>query len=269
MHGISPQHISRIWQHDANYWLTMSRATPRDGYVLYTNPALPSRYDPNHAGYFRITDDADAAVAVTEIIAFYDALGCDSVAYLDHMATPVTLTTLLTQHGFVAMHDWGDVDLLVLESFHPPPTDPRITIQRVASVHDIDAWSRLDTPTPDDNAGIMLTLRRTEVSHPAVCGYLALIDGVAAGRCLTYTENHVSRIEAVFVAEAFRRRGVARQLVAHAIASVVPHSEIVYLFAIRHAPAYTLYHTLGMQVCVENAVTTFVRTSAIDTDKYK
>ena len=92
-------HIERIWQHDTLYWHTMSRATPRQGYVLFTNPALPQRYDPNHAGYFRLQSDAQAQDAIRDIIAFYDALGFDSVAYVDHCATPTTLAHLLMQHG--------------------------------------------------------------------------------------------------------------------------------------------------------------------------
>lgn len=253
-------HIERIWQHDSQYWHTISRSTPRHGYTLYTNPTLVGRYDPNHAGYFRLQTDREAVHAIQDIIAFYDALGLDSVAYVDHCATPPSLATLLAQHGFVARLEWGVTDLMVLGTFMPPAPDTRITVSQVTSPHDIHAWATIDgNIDPHSPADIMYALRREEVSHPDVCGYIATIDGVAAGRCLRFAKDGVCRIEAVFVAEAFRRRGVARQLVAHAIAESLAHNQIIYLFADHDYHAATLYHTLGMRSLVHHATVTHVR----------
>ena len=70
--------LDAIWQHDHHYWGTFSRITPRNGYAIYTNPSLPGRYDPNHAGIMRLTaHDVDAVI--TDVIHFFDAQGMDSV----------------------------------------------------------------------------------------------------------------------------------------------------------------------------------------------
>lgn len=258
-HTGAPVDIADIWLHDSHYWQTMSRVTPRHGYELYTNPVLVSRYDPNHAGYIRCISHTTANVAIRDIVAFFDALGFDSVVYLDHAATPDTLPTLLSTHGFRAMTEWGIVDLLVLDRFHAPAPHARIQVTRVADAADVHTWALLDEPTPHSPAEIMYALRREEVSHPDVCGYLAWIDGVAAGRCLTYTEGGITRVESVFVAENLRRQGVARRLVAQAVADAMAHSRIVYLFALHDSYAQTLYYSLGLQTVVHNAVTTYVR----------
>ncbi len=252
-------HIERIWQHDTLYWHTMSRATPRQGYVLFTNPALPQRYDPNHAGYFRLQSDAQAQDAIRDIIAFYDALGFDSVAYVDHCATPTTLAHLLMQHGFVPRIEWGITDLLVLDRFLPPAHNPRITVNAVISEQDKHEWAMLNEPNPHSSPAVMYALGREEIANSSVCGYLARIDGIVAGRCLRYTDAGISRIEAVFVAEHLRRHGVARQLVAQAIADATTQSELVYLFAIHDYHAATLYQSLGMRTYVHDATVTYVR----------
>lgn len=251
--------IERIWQHDSLYWHTMSRVTPRQGYMLYTNPALPTRYDPNHAGYFRLHSETDATDAIRDIIAFYDALGFESVAYVDHCATPATLRRLLENQGFVPRIEWGITDLMILDELVKPAPNPRITVYQVTTESDKHAWAMLNEPNPHSSPAVMYALGREEIAHPTVCGYLARIDGVVAGRCLRYTEGGVSRIEAVYVAEHLRRHGVARQLVAYALAEAVTQSDLVYLFAQHDYHAATLYQSLGMRIIVHDATLTYVR----------
>jgi hypothetical protein len=79
--------LDAIWQHDHHYWEHSSRITPRDGYAIYTNPSLPGRYDPNHAGLMRLNSLHVNAV-ITDIIHFLMPSGTMSVVYLDHLATP-------------------------------------------------------------------------------------------------------------------------------------------------------------------------------------
>ena len=129
----------------------------------------------------------------------------------------------------------------------------------VISEQDAHEWAMLNEPNPHSSPAVMYALGREEIASPSVCGYLARIDGIVAGRCLRYTDAGISRIEAVFVAEHLRRHGVARQLVAQAIADATIHSELVYLFATYDYHAAILYQSLGMRTHVHNATVTYVR----------
>ncbi len=248
-----------IWQHDSAYWQTISKQTVRDGYVLYTNPALPTRYDPNHAGLFRLQSEQEATHAITDIIAFYEALGCDSVVYLDSYATPSTFPQLLTSHGFTARYDWGITDLLILDAPVPVTATSRIDVVRVSTDEQRIQWASLEEATPHSTSSEMYALRREELRDSAVQGYIAYLDGVPAGRCLTFTHNNICRIESVFVTAPLRRQGVAKHLVSHAVAHAHLQAETVYLFAIHDYHAITLYHALGFHTVMHNVTMTYVR----------
>jgi GNAT superfamily N-acetyltransferase len=249
--------LASIWQHDHYYWGTFSRITPRDGYAIYTNPSLPGRYDPNHAGFMRL-DAPNVDAVITDVIHFFDALGMDSVVYLDHLATPTTLPASLVQHGFVAMTDWGIIDLMIHQHVIPTPA-PHITVTSALEAIDFATWANLTEPDAHSSAEIMYQLRYQEVSASDVTGYIAWDDGQPAGRCVTYSRNGITRIESVFVAPQSRRRGVARAMVTHAINDSRARGDVVYLFAHHASHAQTLYTSLGMQCVASNAVLTYVR----------
>lgn len=254
--------LDAIWQHDHHYWGTFSRITPRNGYAIYTNPRLLGRYDPNHAGIMRLAaHDVDAVL--TDVIHFFDALGMASVVYLDHLATPATLAASLAQHGFVAMSDWGIIDLMVHQQALPTPA-PHIVVTSALDAGDFATWASLSEPDPYSSAEIMYQLRYQEVSAGDVTGYIAWYTGQPAGRCVTYSHNGITRIESVFVLPQFRRCGVARALVAYAIGASRARGDVVYLFAYHASHAQTLYTSLGMQSVVHDAVVTYVRPYADD-----
>ncbi len=249
--------LDAIWQHDHHYWGTFSRITPRNGYAIYTNPSLPGRYDPNHAGIMRLTaHDVDAVI--TDVIHFFDALGMDSVVYLDHLATPTSLAASLTQHGFVAMTEWGIIDMMIHQHAMLTPAS-QIVVTSALEATDFATWANLTEPDTHSSADIMYQLRYQEVSASDVTGYIAWDDGQPAGRCVTYSRDGITRIESVFVAPQSRRRGVARAMVAHAISDSRARGDVVYLFAHHDSHAQTLYTSLGMQSVVHDAVVTYVR----------
>ena len=255
-------HYHHIWQHDSAYWQTISKQTIRDGYILYTNPQLPTRYDPNHAGMFRMQHINDAINAIDDVIAFYEALGCDSVVYLDNYATPDALADTLIQRGFTAMAEWGITDLLVLAQPVYAAHNPRISVMPVSTHDQRLQWASLEDTNPHSPAAEMHALRMEELRDPAVQGYIAYLDGQPAGRCLTFIHDNICRIEAVFVAEEKRRQGVAKQLVGQAIADVYGKVDTVYLFAIHDYHAITLYQALGFRTVMHNVTMTYVRPRA-------
>lgn len=249
--------IEAIWEHDHHYWGTFSRITARSGYAFYTNPSLPGRYDPNHAGFMRL-DPGNVDAVISDVVHFFDALGMDSVVYLDHKAAPPSLTAVLAHHGFAAMTDWGVVDLMVHQGGLPTP-DAHIMVTSALDATDFATWANLGETDLHSSTEIMYALRYQEVSANDVTGYIAWNEGEPAGRCITYSRAGITRIESVFVAPKSRRVGVARAMVSHAIVASRPRGEVVYLFAHQASHAQTLYASLGLHTVVNNAVVTYVR----------
>ena len=105
----------------------------------------------------------DVDAVITDVIHFFDALGMDSVVYLDHRATPTTLAASLVQHGFVAMTDWGITDLMVHQHEIPIPS-PHIVVTSALEETDFATWANLSEPDPYSTAEIMYQLRYQEVS---------------------------------------------------------------------------------------------------------
>lgn len=250
--------LADFWHHDSLYWSTVARVSPRDGFMLYTNPTVPGRYDPNHAGYIRLPD-GDHHATITDIIHFFSAIDMDAVVYLDHLSTPSDFADQLRQHGFSDRRDWGVVDLMVQTSPPPPLTpSPRIQVTSTLTKDEHTTWSLIDEPDVHSPPAIMQSLRYQEVSAPEVTGFIATLDGRPVGRCLTYCNNGIGRVEAVFVHENARRQGVARHMVDTAIRHVLSQHCTPYLFAIAGNHAQQLYASLGMQVRAHDVSMTFV-----------
>jgi ribosomal protein S18 acetylase RimI-like enzyme len=248
--------IHRIWQHDAEYFGTMSQLTVLDGYVRYANPGLIGRYDPNHVGLLRMRSDETAA-HIEQIIASFDALQFDSVVYLDRMHRPDSLQDALRAAGFVPMLDWGQYDLMAVCGAVLPA--PPCVLTHPESLPEFRTWASLNGVDAFSDAETMLALRITACSSPAVTPTIIWCDDAPAGRCLTYTHDGIGRIESVYVDPLFRRRGLARAMVAAVAADIVAAGAIPYLFAEHSGDAQRMYQAIGFETLLENAVTTWVR----------
>ena len=249
--------IHRIWQHDAEYFGTMSQLTALDGYVLYANPGLAGRYDPNHVGLLRFGSD-DTAAQIERLVAHFDALRFDSVVYLDRMHRPHTLHDALHAAGFRPMLAWGQYDLMaVCDAVLPAPTACVLT--HPSSLPEFRTWASLDGVDAFSDADTMMALRITECSSPAVSPTIIWCDDAPAGRCLTYIHDGIGRIEGVYVDPLFRRRGLARAMVSAVAADIVATGAIPYLFAEHTGDAQRIYQSIGFETLLENAVTTWVR----------
>ena len=248
--------IHRIWQHDAEYFGTMSQLTTCNGYVLYTNPGLAGRYDPNHVGLLRFGND-ETVSQIEQIIASFDALQFDSVVYLDRMHRPDSLQDALRAAGFVPMLDWGQYDLMAVCGAVLPA--PPCVLTHPESLPEFRTWASLNGVDAFSDAETMLALRITECSSPAVTPTIIWCDDAPAGRCLSYTHDGIGRIESVYVDPLFRRRGLARSMVTAVAADIVATGAIPYLFAEHSGDAQRMYQAIGFETLLENAVTTWVR----------
>jgi GNAT superfamily N-acetyltransferase len=249
--------IHRIWQHDAEYFGTMSQLTALDGYVRYTNPGLAGRYDPNHVGLLRFGRDETVA-QIERIIAHFDGLRFDSVVYLDRMHRPDTLHDALHAAGFRPKLEWGQYDLMAVCGAVQPAPAPCV-LTHPSSLPEFRTWASMDGVDAFSNAETMLALRITECSSPAVTPTIIWWDDAPAGRCLTYIQDGIGRIEGVYVDPLFRRRGLARAMVAAVAADIIATGAIPYLFAEHSGDAQRMYQSIGFETLLENATTTWVR----------
>jgi ribosomal protein S18 acetylase RimI-like enzyme len=249
--------IDAIWQHDHAYFGTISRITPRDGYVIYTNPALTNRSDPNHAGLFRM-HEAHVQSALEDIEHFFYSLDMDAVVYLDAHASPASLAAALQSAGFIKKSEWGSTDLMIQQAAIPAP-DPAIKIEVALNHDDFLRWCSVKQPdafSPDD---VMHKLHYQTVSAPGVNGYMAMVDDRPVARCVTYVHQGLGRVESVFVEEAYRRRGIAQALVGHALRDIEAQGATGYLLAVHEEPALALYHKLGLRTILTEAVYPYVK----------
>jgi ribosomal protein S18 acetylase RimI-like enzyme len=249
--------IHRIWQHDAEYFGTMSQLTTCDGYVLYTNPGLAGRYDPNHVGLLRFGND-ETVSQIERIIAHFDGLQLDSVIYLDRMHRPDTLHDALHAAGFRPKLEWGQYDLMAVCGAVQPAPAPCV-LTHPSSLPEFRTWASLDGVDAFSDADTMKALRITECSSPAVIPTILWCDDAPAGRCLAYIYDGIGRIEGVYVDPLFRRRGLARAMVAAVAADIVAAGAIPYLFAEHSGNAQRMYQAIGFETLLENAATTWVR----------
>lgn len=249
--------IHRIWHHDTEYFGTMSQLTARDGYMLYTNPGLAGRYDPNHVGLLRFGSDKTVAL-IERIIAHFDGLQFDSVVYLDRMHRPDTLPDALRAAGFRPKLEWGQYDLMAVCGLVQPAPAPGV-LTHPSSLSEFRTWASLDGVDAFSDADTMKALRITECSSPAVIPTIIWCDDAPAGRCLAYIRDGIGRIEGVYVDPLFRRRGLARAMVAAVAADIVATGAIPYLFAEHAGGAQRMYQAVGFETLLENAVTTWVR----------
>ncbi len=249
--------LEAIWQHDHEYFGTVSRITPRDGYVIYTNPSLANRYDPNHAGLFRLRDD-QVSSAIEEIEHFFYSLDMDAVVYLDAHATPTSLDHALQAAGFVKKTDWGSSDLM-LQRAEIPALDPLIHVEVALDHADFVRWCQVNQPDQYSPDELMYKLHYQTVSAPGVNGYMAIVDNRPVARCVSYISNGLGRVESVFVEESYRRRGIAHALVGKALTDIAAQGALGYLFAVHEEPALALYHKLGLRTVLTEAVYPYVK----------
>ena len=249
--------IHRIWQNDAEYFGTLGLMVRHEGYILYHNPGLPGRYDPNHAGMMRLPE-AETAAELQRIISHFDALQMDSVVYLDAMHRPRGLAAALEAAGFHPMVAWGQYDLMAVRG-NVADGAREVVVTHPTNHAEYAQWAALSEPDPYSDATTIHALRMTECSSPAVVPTIVWCDGVPAGRCVSFVQDGVGRVECVYVAPEFRRRGLARGMVAQVTRDICVTGAVPYLFAAHGEGAQRIYQSIGYETLQHEAVMTYVR----------
>ena len=251
--------LNRILRHEADYWTTLAQAEARAGYVLFHNPDLALRLDPNHAAVFRAPAGTGAAL-VAEIIAYYRALGLPPAAYVDALATPPDLPEHLLAAGFHELGGslFGPTDLLV----YIGPDRERAQdapVEIVATQEGRDAWASITHEDAEGERLALLTrLHLAEVADPRVTPFLARVDGRPAARCLLFSHGGLGRVECVRTLSQYRGRGLAAAVVRAAVrASLAAGDGLTYLYAEQGGAAQRLYQRLGFRTVAAGVMRSF------------
>lgn len=253
--------LQRLLHHEDCYWTTVSQAEARGGWTLFHNPMLPTRYDPNHAGAFH-APDADAAAIVAEVIAFYTTRGLVPVAYVDRLSQPADLAAQLEAAGFRNMSTaeaFGVADLLLYVGPDAgQPAEHAVQIAQTAA--DREAWASIMDESAADPAQreLFRRLHLAEISDARVVAYLSLMDGIPAARCLSFSQNGITRIETVRTALPYRGRGLAATVVRRAAVDALARGDLVHLYAEQGGDAQRLYERLGFRTIARDVVRSYV-----------
>lgn len=192
------------------------------------NPGCGRIYDANHATAIR----AGTEVEIAEVLRRADELFSE----IDHRTFKVDPRTPTGFEGRLLLDGYtGSAELqLLLEGdldARPPAIDTAtVDIRTVASDADWDAVARLTRLDHEEEAqkanrepvapvvtAQMVATKR--VKAPDLTFFLASIDGVDCAFFSSWPgANGVGKVEDLFTVPAFRRRGVATALIAHAVA---------------------------------------------------
>ena len=113
----------------------------------------------------------------------------------------------------------------------------------------VTTWAGKREPTGAVEWEILNEL--TRVPTPYLAAWVTYIDGTAAG-CVLAVEGPAGMIELsrLFVRPEYRRRGVARSLVARLVDWVGSRSAVYLFVQTKRKPAISLYRKFGFMECV-------------------
>jgi ribosomal protein S18 acetylase RimI-like enzyme len=225
--------------HDAG----ASRRVEWDGGVAYFNDELPLVWDVNFARMDRDADDVPATIDRLQagqahrkvLIEDPGLLECHAPALIERGYTRRGLVAMARQPGGVLDPDVRELPYEVVRPFR-------------FEVH----MEQLSPPNPDvaDQVGrvhdrtVPLTGERWLVIH---------VDGEPAGHCIVYSHEGLAQVEDVGVLKRFRRRGLARRLIDHALELVAADHDAVMIIAESDDWPGGFYRRLGFELVEERA----------------
>jgi RimJ/RimL family protein N-acetyltransferase len=159
-----------------------------------------------------------------------------------------------TASGFRA-HGWTVVPHLIMALTRAPDRRVDTSIVREVSFEELTAARREVTvgePWGDDEISALLDdAKRLIMRAVPTRFFAALADGDIAAYCEVRSDGTVAQVEDVNTLPRFRRRGLGRAVVQHAVDEARATSEIVYLEALAEDWPRELYAKLGFDVVGE------------------
>jgi ribosomal protein S18 acetylase RimI-like enzyme len=214
-----------------------SRREEWAGGVAYFNDELPLVWDVNFARLDRGTDGIAARIDALQAGQAHRKVLIEDADLLERHAAALTERGY-TRRGLVAMarEPGGRLD----------PDVREVPYEEVKPFRFAVHMEQLTPPNPEvaDQVGrvhdrtVPLTGERWLVIH---------VDGEPAGHCIVYSHDGLAQIEDVGVLMRFRRRGLARRMIDHALELVAADHDTVMILAETEDWPHAFYGRLGFE----------------------
>ncbi len=195
------------------YYEQITEQTALSAGVAFTCPEYPTLDEGNQFREVILPRNGSLADVHAEVTDFFDRRGLRCYRWVPAAGTPIEpLEAFLLDRGFRAQWStcmaWHrDVDV-------PVRDDVRILPARAmrAALRELRLGDTRFTP---DEREMLADSRNERLDDPSYDQVVAMIGKVPAGAGVLMQVGDIGRIDNVFVAEAYRRRGVARSIMSH------------------------------------------------------
>jgi GNAT superfamily N-acetyltransferase len=214
------------------------------GEALLT-PSVPLVYHRNH-----YSADLGADVDADELIAEADAIfGQRGYAF-----RKITIDDDVGGHGAPRFRElgWRVEELLVMTYVGPKPDVDTSKVEEVAGTDLEPLWVAGMRESPEisteEEIRQLVAAQHRRREGAEVRYFAARVDGEIASYCELFLADGVGQIESVMTLEPFRKRGLAKTVVTHALeASLEAGSELTFIVADAHDWPKDLYEKLGFE----------------------
>jgi ribosomal protein S18 acetylase RimI-like enzyme len=195
------------------YYEQITEQTALSAGVAFTCPEYPTLDEGNQFREVILPRDGSLADVHAEVTDFFDRHGLRCYRWVPAAGTPIEpLEAFLLERGYTlhrsqCMVLTRDVDV-------PASDDVRILPAR-AMRQALRVLRMADTRYDPAMRAILADSRNERLDDPSYDQVVAMIDKQPAGTGVLMQVGDIGRVENVFVAERFRRRGVARSIMSH------------------------------------------------------
>jgi ribosomal protein S18 acetylase RimI-like enzyme len=221
--------------------------------TAYTNPALPKIWNANHVRDAALSEGMTPEQAVAEVEAHYAARGTTCAYWVMNPSADPPRTRPLADHLLSLGHRARVDEILYLRCGRfteaAPPAGLKIIPARASYRHaralaEERARERWGTAVDE-----LIEADILDIDDPHTDTLLALRDDRSAATVSVLAVGDLGRIENVYVAPDFRRRGVGRTMMSRAL-EVCARSMFRHVFILvdpNNAPAAELYRSVGFE----------------------
>src|SRR4051794_26676786 len=218
-HDPAPGDLIRLFHRTELHWSRhLGEESQLDAGVAIANSDLPKVWNANRVLDAAVPDGTSPADAAREVDEHFAALGVRCAQYTMNPSAPAARTAPLAEHLLAAGWRAMAVDVLHLAGA------PAGVVREAGGLTIIPARAsyRHSRILADEAATLFSEPQVAEAAmlhldDPHYDALIALKDGDAVGRVGVLAVGDVGRVEHVFVAQAWRRRGVGRTLMSRAL----------------------------------------------------
>ncbi len=213
--------------------------------VAFTCREYPTLHEGNQFREVVLPESGSLSAAYDEVAGFYQSRGLTCFGWVPAAGTPIEpLEAFLSTRGFTTRTNlcmvWNrEVDLVGEAGIRILPARPmRKALQELRMS---------DTAYDEATRRMLVESRNDRLDDPQYDQMVAMIGDEPAGTAVLLQAGEIGRIENVFIAEQFRRRGVGLALMAHLLAMAKRLALRITVLETTpdNEPAIALYHRCG------------------------